>query len=110
MLEIQDGQPIQLGGASSESFRLEGGKYAIAANATFGGGSIKLQVLLPDLATYLSVAAATDFTAAGFAVVDLPRGTYKFVVATATVCIVSVTSVPVAIADVGFRTGQRAPL
>jgi hypothetical protein len=53
-----------------------------------------LQRLAPDTATFLSVASATDFTADGHAVLDLPRGTYRFTVPTATLVYVSISSVP----------------
>jgi hypothetical protein len=80
--------------ANSNTFLLKGGKYAVAAVATFGGGSVKLQVLGPDLSTFLSVAGATDFSAAGFATVDLPPGQYRFTIATATAVYASVIPVP----------------
>lgn len=65
-------------------FDLAAGKYAIQAVATFGGGSVKLQRLSVDGTTYVSVSSSTDFAAAGYATVDLPDGTYRFTVATAT--------------------------
>lgn len=80
--------------ASTAAFALLGGKYAIAALATFGGGSVKLQALGPDGSTYLSLSSASDFTAAGGAVVDLPPGQYRFTIATATAVYTSVTRIP----------------
>lgn len=64
---------------------LKGGRYGVLCQATFGGGSVKLQVQLPD-GTFVSVVAATDFTANSTAMVtvDLPPGQYKAVVTTAT--------------------------
>jgi hypothetical protein len=44
--------------ATTAPFNLKGGIYAIAAVATFGGGSVELQALGPDQSTYLSVPAA----------------------------------------------------
>lgn len=73
------------GGASADSpikFTLLGGRYGIAANATWGGGSATLRVLMPDGTTYVDALAA--FTADNCAVVDLPRGSYEFTIATAT--------------------------
>ena len=70
--------------SSTAPFTLKGGKYAVAAIATFGGGSVKFQALMPDQSTYLSTSTATDFTAAGYATVDLPPGQYRFTIATAT--------------------------
>jgi hypothetical protein len=70
--------------ASTSDFTLTGGKYGLTANATFGGGSVKLQKKLPDASGYVSVAAATDFTAAGYQTIDLPAGTYRLTIAMAT--------------------------
>jgi len=76
------------------AFGLLGGKYAVAVTATFGGGSVKFQTLGPDGSTMMSVSSATDFTAAGYAVVDLPPGQYTFTIATATGVSCSVVGVP----------------
>lgn len=80
--------------ASTAAFALRGGKYAVAAVATFGGGSVKLQALGPDGSTYLSVASGTDFTAAGYGVIDLPPGQYRFTIATASAVYASVSRIP----------------
>ena len=68
--------------ADTAAFSLLGGRYGVGVSATFGGGSITLKTLFPDGSTY--VTCLTAFTAEGVAVVDLPPGTYKFVIATAT--------------------------
>jgi len=80
--------------ASTAAFTLRGGKYGVDAVATFGGGSVKLQKLLGDGTTFQSVSTATDFTAAGYAVIDLPPGQYRFTIATATAVFCAVTRVP----------------
>lgn len=80
--------------ATTAAFKLDGGKYAVAAIATFGGGSVKLQRLGPDASTYQSVASASDFTAAGYTALDLPPGQYRFTIATATAVYAEVTSIP----------------
>lgn len=80
--------------ANTAGFLLQGGLYRAAAIATFGGGSVKLQMLGPDATTYLSVEAATDFSAAGTAVAYLPPGRYRFTIATATAVYASVVRVP----------------
>jgi hypothetical protein len=80
--------------ANTAAFTLKGGKYAVAVVATFGGGSVKFQTLGPDGTTWLSVASATDLTAAGDATVDLSPGQYRFTIATATAVFASVSSVP----------------
>lgn len=80
--------------ASTAAFALRGGKYAVCVEATFGGGSVKLQVLGPIGSTYFSVASGTDFTAAGFATVDLPAGMYRLTIATATAAYANITRIP----------------
>ncbi len=80
--------------ATTAAFQLRGGKYACAAHATWGGGSVKLQRLLPDGSTYLSVASATDFTANGIANVDLAGGLYKWTVDTASAIYTDITRIP----------------
>lgn len=80
-----DAKLFQAVDATPDAFTLMGGKYAVAVVATWNtSGTVGLQVLGPDGSTYLSVSAATDFSADGFATVDLPHGTYKFVIDTAT--------------------------
>ena len=64
--------------ATPAAFRLFGGKYAVSVIAsTFG--TVTLEVLGPDGTTYLT--ALTAFSANGFAVVDLPPGLFKLVIA-----------------------------
>lgn len=89
-----DGKLFSNIAATTSAFALAGGRYAAAVKATFGGGSVKLQVLLPDQTTWASVASATDFTADGFAVVDIPPGQYRFIIATATAVYAAVCRVP----------------
>jgi hypothetical protein len=69
-----------------------GGKAAFMAEATFGGGSVKLQIKLPQ-GTYFDVPSAS-LTAAGFYVTDLPAGTYRAVAATATAVYARLAVVP----------------
>lgn len=59
-----------------------GGKSAFIAEATFGGGSVKLQIKLPQ-GTYADVSSVT-LSAAGMVATDLPPGTYRAVATTAT--------------------------
>jgi hypothetical protein len=65
--------------------------YGVTVTATFGGGSVALQRLAADGSTF--VTCLTAFTAAGYASVNLPIGTYKFAVTTATGVYVDATSV-----------------
>jgi hypothetical protein len=77
--------------ATPTAFVLRGGQYAVTVHATFGGGSVTLQRLAPDNATY--VTCLTAFTADGYATVNLPSGTYKLTIATATAVYCDVVSV-----------------
>lgn len=80
--------------ASTAAFTLRGGKYGVDAVATFSAGSVKLQRLAADKSTYLSVSSGTDFSAAGYASVDLPPGTYRFTIATATAVYAAICRIP----------------
>ena len=83
---------------------LEGGRYQLSAHATWGGGNLKLQQLLPDGSTYFSLfgqpSTATPttwvgtLTADGVLYFDLPPGTYQVVVTTATASYFNLTRVP----------------
>jgi hypothetical protein len=79
-----DGKGFSNISASTAAFNLIGGAYGVSVVATFGGGSVKLQRLALDGSTFVSLAAATDFTANGGALVNLPAGSYRFTIATAT--------------------------
>lgn len=84
-----------------------GGKYAVTVEATFGGGSIELQVQGPG-GTFMSLYAPFNnagteadlvigkFTVAGQKVFTLAPGTYKFVITTATAVSASIARCPVA--------------
>lgn len=80
--------------ASTSAFKLKGGRYGVTAAATFGGGSVKLQRLTLDGSTYVSMASAGDFTAAGGSILDLPPGTYRFTIATASAVYAEVQGIP----------------
>lgn len=77
--------------ATPNAFNLFGGAYGVTVSATFGGGSVTLQRLAADGTTYIT--CLTAFTAAGYASVNLPAGTYKLVIATATAVYADVTSI-----------------
>ena len=89
-----DSQKFSNISATTAAFTLQGGQYGVSAVATFGGGSVKLQKLLADGSTYQSVSTGTDFTAAGYATVYLPYGTYKFTIATASAVYAEVARIP----------------
>jgi hypothetical protein len=94
MSRARDSQTFTNISATTAAFQLQGGKYGVDAVATWGGGSAKLQRLAADGTTYLSVSSTTDFTANGFAAVDLPAGSYRFTIATASAAYLNVVRVP----------------
>lgn len=83
---------------------LTGGRYQLSAHATWGGGSLKLEQLLPDNTTYFALfgspSSATPNTfvaslaADGVLYFDLPPGTYELVYATGTALYASLARVP----------------
>jgi hypothetical protein len=80
--------------ATTAAFTLNGGYYMVAAVATFGGGSVELQMLGPDQSTWLSAPTALKLSAAGTIAGYLPPGQYRFTIATATAVYCSVAGVP----------------
>jgi hypothetical protein len=80
--------------ATTAAFVLNGGYYMVAAVATFGGGSVELQILGPDQSTWLSAPTALKLTAAGTIAGYLPPGQYRFAIATSTAVYCSVAGVP----------------
>lgn len=81
--------------ATPAAFTLRGGCYGVTVKATWGGGSLTLQRLSADGSTYVTV--LTAFTADGFQSANLPGGTYKLLLATATALYVDVTSIVTAL-------------
>ncbi len=77
--------------ANTAAFTLRGGNYGVTVSATFGGGNIALQRLAADASTYVTV--VTAFTAAGYASANLPSGTYRLAVTTATAVYADVVSI-----------------
>lgn len=88
-----DGIQVTGGSVTTPNFYLLGGKYAVGVAATWGGGSAELDILLPDGSTWLNTLPAT-FSANGLAVVDLPPGTYRLSITTATAVVAFVARVP----------------
>lgn len=56
---------------------VKGGQYAFLAEATFGGGNIKLQIQDP-LSTWIDV-AGSSLLANGMVILDLPQGQFRAV-------------------------------
>ena len=74
---------LENAGAGNGSDKVvSGGHYAFMAEATFGGGTVKLQIKLPQGA-YADVTSMTH-SAAGVVNGFLPPGTYRAVATTAT--------------------------
>lgn len=69
-----------------------GGKAAFLAEATWGGGSAKLQVKLPN-GSYADVSSVT-LSANGMVITELPMGIYRAVTATATAAYVRLVRIP----------------
>lgn len=64
--------------ATTSTFTLRGGNYAVTAHATWNSGTLALQRQAADAATM--VTAMTAFSADGYATANLPSGTYQFTV------------------------------
>lgn len=80
--------------ATGSAVEWKGGKTLVTAEATWGGGTVKLQVSTPN-GTYVDMTSpAVSFTANGAIVVDLPPGLYKGNVATATAVYMYLISIP----------------
>lgn len=76
--------------AATAGFPLVGGRYGITVSATFGGGSVTLQRLAADNSTYVTV---STYTAAAYETQDIPDGTYRFGVTTATAVYVDMRAI-----------------
>lgn len=75
-------------------FKLDGGRYQMAAAGTFGGGNTKLQQLMPDGATFVDVPSSTISAAGVSGIFDLPPGQYQIVITTSTAMYVSLVRIP----------------
>jgi hypothetical protein len=90
-----DGKGFSNISATTDPFPLKGGRYGVAVSATFGGGSVKLQRLSLDGTNYYSMSSGCDFDAGGGTIVDLPTGTYRFTIDTATAVYAEVQGIPI---------------
>lgn len=68
--------------ATSSASQWGGGRGIFSVVATFGGGSVTLQYLGPDESTWLT--GATALTANGLIAFELPPGSIRVLVTTAT--------------------------
>lgn len=71
---------------------LQGGTYEVSAHATFGGGNIAIQTLLPDNATWVPI--GTSITADGVQNITVAPGQYRAVQTTSTAASLAITRVP----------------
>ena len=85
-------QLLKNASATSAVFQWPGGRGWFSAKATWGGGSVGLQYMLPDNTTY--VAAHTALTADGGVAFELPPCTVKCVVTTATAVYAQAARIP----------------
>lgn len=77
--------------ATTAGFTLRGGSYGLTVHATFGGGNVALQRLAADGVTWVN--CITALTVDGYANANLPSGTYRIAVTTATGVFADVGSV-----------------
>jgi len=78
--------------ATTAQFQVKGGTYLLTVHATFGGGSVQMQTLAGDGATWLLL--GTSITADGTQSFTLPPGAYRIAIATATAVYANLTRVP----------------
>ncbi len=71
-----------------------GGRCMLIANATWGGGNIKLQTPGPDASGTATDIANSTLSANGTLNLDLPPGQYKVVITTATAVYASLIHIP----------------
>lgn len=80
------------GAGNGTAVKWRGGKGMFMAEATFGGGSVKLQFISPN-GTYIDYPSGS-LTAAGGIVVDLPPGMVRVVIATSSAVYAYLASIP----------------
>ena len=83
--------------ATSPTFTVIGGRYFVAVTAgDWSSGSVTLDVLGPDGATYVQVSSSASLSANGAFVADLPpHGTYQLAISDATGVYAALSRVPV---------------
>lgn len=78
--------------ATTAAFVLPAGQYGITVNGTWNStGTATLQRLGADGSTY--VTCVTAFSADGYATANMPAGTYKIAVATATAVYIDISPI-----------------
>lgn len=76
--------------ATTAAFTLICAQYAIDIMATWSGGNVTLQKQAGDGSTYITI---STYTANAYETQNLPAGTYRFGVTTATAVYIQVNSV-----------------
>jgi hypothetical protein len=84
MLAFTDKVAVSNASATGDAVSLKGGRYVFSAVATWGGGTVKVQMLSGDGSTYLDVANASLTANGSLASVSVPPGMYRINIATAT--------------------------
>lgn len=79
--------------ADSAYFKVGGGRYCFIVSATFGGGSVALEILGPDGSTAIAIPSAS-LTSNTAVVVDLPPGQVRANITTATAVYAQLVSIP----------------
>ena len=93
MTTAVDGKGFSDISASTDPFALKGGRYGVSVLGS-DFGTVKLQRLALDGSTYVSLSSETDFSDSGGAVIDLPPGTYRFTIDSATAVYAEVQGIP----------------
>lgn len=78
---------------TSANFTLKGGVYAFEFSATGGPGTVIMNVLGPDGATFINIGLTAITTSPNFQTIALPAGTYQVVITTFTANYVKITRV-----------------
>lgn len=66
--------------ATGSAFEWYGGKGTFCVVGTFGGATVKLQMLGPDASTWVDVGSSTTLTAAGVGNFECAAGSIKAVI------------------------------
>jgi hypothetical protein len=91
-MNAHDGKAFAGIAATTDAFTLRGGRHQFVVAANFGGGSVGVEALAADGATW--VACADPLEANGVQVMDLAPGQYRVAVETATAVNAALVSVP----------------
>ena len=91
--DFKDGVSFEDQSSDIGSFSLLGGRYLLAATATWNAGSLALQMLMPDGSTYIGITNGS-LSADGTLSLDLPAGSYRLAVTSATGAQGSLSRVP----------------